>query len=47
MAAFNLLFGLFEAGDYHLVLEQIFSHLDLDSMLNVSLVDKMCYRHMR
>ena len=47
MDDFNLLFGLFETGDYFYVVQRIIEYLDLDSLYNLSLVNKSCNLHLK
>ncbi len=47
MEDFNIFHGLFASGDYHVVVDKLLALLDLDTLINLSLVDKCCYAFLR
>ena len=44
METFNIFYGLFETGDYHVIVEKFISLLDLDTLHSLSLCNKSCYK---
>ena len=41
---FNIFHGLFEAGDYHVIVEKFISFLDLETLCSLCLCNKTCYK---
>ena len=41
---FNIFHGLFETGDYHVVVEKLISLLDLETLSSLSMCNKSCHK---
>ena len=44
---FNIFHGLFETGDYHVIVEKFMSFLDLETLYTLSLCNKTCYKYLK